>query len=123
MKRKTEADNGCQERGSWYVYILRCADGSLYTGITNDVERRLAQHNSVGSTTKYTRSRQPVELVYFERATDRAAALRREIKIKQMATADKAQLAEGPRDKPACRQDVFELSETAINGLKKRYAV
>ena len=51
---------------SWYVYIVRCNDGTLYTGITKDLERRLAEHNSPKGGAKYTRTRKPVTLVYFE---------------------------------------------------------
>ena len=61
----------------WCVYMLRCRDGSLYTGITNDVPRRLAAH-AAGKGAAYTRSRCPVSLVYREAAKDRGAALRRE---------------------------------------------
>ena len=68
---------------SWYVYMLRCRDGSLYTGYTDDVQRRLRVHNS-GKGAKYTRSRLPVILVYQEELPDKSAALKREIAIKQM---------------------------------------
>ncbi|HEX2250977.1 MAG TPA: GIY-YIG nuclease family protein, partial [Gemmatimonadales bacterium] len=61
----------------WTVYMARCGDGSLYTGITTDPERRLAQHNR-GNGAAYTRSRLPVLLVYCEEAADRARALQRE---------------------------------------------
>lgn len=73
------------------VYILRCADGSLYTGIARDAQKRLAQHNA-GKGAKYTRSRRPVELVYTEPASDKSAALKREIAIKKLSHADKQQL-------------------------------
>ena len=65
----------------YVVYILRCGDGTLYTGCTNDLVRRLRAHQS-GRGAKYTRSRLPVELVYWEAAEDRAAALRREAAVK-----------------------------------------
>lgn len=68
---------------SWTVYILRCGDGSLYTGCTNDLPRRLEAHRS-GKGAKYTRSRPPVELAYREEAPDRSAALRREAAIKRL---------------------------------------
>ena len=79
---------------SWYVYIVRCSDGSLYTGIARDVEARLRQHN-LGKGARYTRSRLPVELVYHEPAADRGAALRREYAIKQLAPSDKQKLVAG----------------------------
>ena len=65
----------------YFVYLLRCSDGTLYTGCTNNLDRRLAAHNA-GKGTKYTRSRRPVALVYWEQAADRSAALRRESAIK-----------------------------------------
>lgn len=74
--------------------MLRCADGSLYTGITTDVERRLAEHNGDGAAgARYTRSRRPVQLVYAEAACDRAAASRREAAIKRLDRARKLALA------------------------------
>ena len=67
----------------YLVYILRCGDGTLYTGCTNDLPRRLQAHQS-GRGAKYTRSRLPVELIYQEPAADRSAALRREAAIKRL---------------------------------------
>ena len=85
----------------WTVYILRCADGSLYTGITRDVERRVAEHNSHRLlAARYTRSRRPVVLVYCERAASRSAACRREYAIKQMTRSGKlALIKEKPNHK------------------------
>ena len=68
----------------WFVYILRCADGSLYTGITIDLERRIEQHNA-GTASRYTRSRLPVELVYQEGSTTKSKALKRELAIKALS--------------------------------------
>lgn len=76
---------------SWYVYMLRCKDGSLYTGYTDDPQRRAAVHNA-GKGAKYTRSRLPVELVYQESCTDKSAALRREIAIKKLSKPQKEAL-------------------------------
>lgn len=76
---------------SWYVYMLRCRDGSLYTGSTDDVQRRLAVHNS-GKGAKYTRSRLPVSLVYEEALPDKSAALKREYALKRLDKAQKEQL-------------------------------
>ena len=78
---------------AWYVYLLRCGDGTLYTGATDDVARRLAAHQR-GKGAKYTRSRLPVELVYQETCPDRSAALRREAAIKRMTRAQKLALLE-----------------------------
>jgi putative endonuclease len=70
----------------WYVYILRCADGTLYTGVTTDPERRLREHNAGGKLgARYTRARRPVELAYQEQAANRAEACRREAAIKKLS--------------------------------------
>ena len=71
----------------WYVYILRCGDGSLYTGITDNIPRRLASHQA-GRGAKYTRGRGPLKLVYQEEVSDKPAALRREIEIKRLKRAE-----------------------------------
>jgi putative endonuclease len=75
------------------VYLLRCADDSLYCGWTTDVERRLAAHQS-GAASRYTRSRRPVELALVIPVTDRSAALREEARIKRLSRADKLRLIE-----------------------------
>ena len=74
-----------------FVYLLRCADGSLYCGWTNDLRRRLAAHNA-GTGGKYTRSRRPVELVYWEHFATREEAMRREWHIKRLSRAEKLAL-------------------------------
>jgi putative endonuclease len=74
-----------------FVYMLECADQTLYTGWTTDVERRLAAHNA-GRGARYTRERRPVRLVYVEEVADRRAALKRELKIKRMRRSQKLQL-------------------------------
>ena len=79
---------------SYYVYLLRCRDGTFYTGYTDDPERRLRVHNA-GKGAKYTRSRLPVELVYQEQCPDKSAALRREREIKGMRRAEKLALISG----------------------------
>ena len=73
------------------MYILRCGDGTLYTGITDDVEKRLAAHRA-GKGAKYTRGRGPLELVYTESCPDRSAASRREYQIKSLSRAQKQKL-------------------------------
>jgi len=75
----------------WVVYLLRCRDGSLYTGITNDLSRRLAAHRA-GKASAYTRARRPLRLVYREAARDRSAALRREAAIKRLTRKAKLEL-------------------------------
>jgi len=77
----------------WYVYILRCGDGSLYTGITTDPQRRLRQHRGeIKGGAKYTRARLPIQMVWLESHFDRASATRREIEIKRLKSASKEQL-------------------------------
>ena len=74
-----------------YVYILRCGDGSLYTGWTNDLEARLAVHQS-GKGAKYTRGRGPLILVYYEETPDKESALKREYALKQLTHQQKEEL-------------------------------
>jgi UV DNA damage endonuclease len=76
---------------AWLLYIVRCADGSLYTGITNNVPRRCEQHNA-GTASRYTRSRLPVELIYQESQASRSVALKRELAIKAMSREEKESL-------------------------------
>jgi putative endonuclease len=76
---------------SWIVYVLRCRDGSLYTGMTNDLQRRLTAHRA-GKGGAYTRSRLPVRIVYSERRRSRGAALSREAAIKRLSHAAKLTL-------------------------------
>ena len=87
-----------RELRTWFVYLLRCADGSLYTGITNDVPRRFKQHNA-GTASRYTRSRLPVVLVYQEAQASRSHALKRELAIKGLSRQEKESMIRvaGPR--------------------------
>jgi len=80
----------------WHVYMLRCADGTLYTGVARDLDRRLLQHNGErAGGPKYTRGRRPVQLVWSEPAPDRSSAQQREAAIKQLKRQDKLQLTFG----------------------------
>ena len=77
----------------WTVYILRCSDETLYTGITRDVERRVEEHNGSGLLgARYTRARRPVRLVYFESHETRSEAARREYEIKHLSREEKEAL-------------------------------
>ena len=76
---------------TWYLYILRCGDGTLYTGITTDVEKRLEAHRE-GKGAKYTRGRGPLELVYRECCGDHSNALKREIAVKKLTRSQKERL-------------------------------
>jgi putative endonuclease len=75
----------------WFVYVVRCGDGSLYTGIATDVGARVTVHND-GRGARYTRSRRPVTLVYVERKRSRSTALKRELAIKALGRAEKLAL-------------------------------
>lgn len=76
---------------NWIVYILKCADNTLYTGITNDIEKRINKHNK-GTASKYTRVRTPVMLVYKENQPDRSAATKKEAEIKKLTRIQKEKL-------------------------------
>lgn len=77
-----------EQDGVYYVYILKCSDGTLYTGCAAEPEERLRKHNR-GVASKYTRSRLPVEMVYCEAVPDKGSALRRELAIKEMSRREK----------------------------------
>ena len=85
-RRRDDPSSDC-----WFVYILRCVDGSLYTGISKDVNRRCRQHND-GTASRYTRSRRPTKLVWQEAQPGRSLALKREAAIKAMTRRDKLAL-------------------------------
>ena len=80
----------------WTVYMLCCRDGSLYTGITNDLLKRLVRHGA-GTASAYTRARRPVRLVFQERQPDRSAALRREAALRRLSRVQKLALVQGAR--------------------------
>ena len=81
---------------AWFLYLVQCADGSLYTGITNNVPRRCKQHNA-GTASRYTRTRLPVELIYQESHASRSVALKRELAIKAMTRQEKESLIRSER--------------------------
>lgn len=83
-----------------YAYIVECADGTLYSGWTNDLEKRVAAHNA-GQGAKYTRSRRPVTLKYYEEFEDKSEALRREAALKKLSRAKKLKLIKGGKKKKA----------------------
>lgn len=78
---------------TWKLYILRCGDGSLYTGVTTDVEKRLQAHRT-GKGAKYTRGRGPLELVYREDCGDHSTALKRELELKALSREEKLKIIE-----------------------------
>lgn len=83
--------NPMENAMSYYVYILKCSDGTLYTGITSDLKRRINQHNN-GTGAKYTLNKTPVKCVYSEKRPGRSAALKREIAIKRLTREQKLTL-------------------------------
>src|SRR3982750_4918137 len=92
MPMKDRKPKAGPSAGEWFVYMVRCADGSLYTGIAKDVARRCQQHNA-GTASRYTRSRLPVELVYQEAHPSQSSALKREAAIKAMDRREKLAMA------------------------------
>lgn len=79
--------------GSWYVYVLRCADDTLYTGVTTDVARRVTEHNESTKGARYTRARRPVSLIHTEYFETRSAACAREVAIKKLSREEKLSLS------------------------------
>ena len=79
--------------GNWYLYVLRCGDGTLYTGITTDTEKRLEAHRA-GKGAKYTRGRAPLELIYQELCGCHSGALKKEYRFKQLPRAEKEKIIE-----------------------------
>ena len=82
----------CKSRKEWFVYMVCCADKTIYTGITTDLTRRIEQHNSAKGGARYTRSRRPVSLVYSEKAADRSNACKRERALKNLTSREKREL-------------------------------
>jgi Predicted endonuclease containing a URI domain len=105
MNSDRNSDSPRGNDGDWFVYVLRCGDGSLYTGATNNLERRLAQHQS-GRGAAYTRAHLPVELCHWECAGTKGDALRREAAIKKLTRREKLRLIAQSAPTPG------QLSET-----------
>ncbi len=136
MPRKARKPEARPSGDQWFVYMVRCADDSLYTGIARDVARRFKQHND-GSASRYTRSRLPVKLVYHEAQPDQRSALKREAAIKAMDRREKlamaqrkkkparkvrqvARLEDIPNVCPAAAADLRQLGITSPAGLPGR---
>src|SRR5215213_2767461 len=99
MPRMARKPKARPSESEWFVYMVRCADGSLYTGIAKDVARRCQEHNN-GTASRYTRTRLPAELVYHEAQPDQSSALKREAAIKAMDRREKLARAK-PSKTPA----------------------
>ena len=91
MRKKEKAKRGRKKKDPWFVYILRCGDGTFYTGITNDLDRRLKTHND-GKGARYTRTRRPVEILYRETLKSRTQAMVRECAVKALPRKSKEAL-------------------------------
>ncbi len=110
---------------NWYVYMVRCADKSLYTGITTDVDRRVDEHNSGKKAAAYTRSRRPVVITYMEKCKNRSAASKREGELKDLNKREKETMLKSSRqiiewDGLAILQEyyiLFENIQTVDNAL------
>lgn len=85
---------------TWYCYILKCADGTYYTGITTDPERRTRQHNESKQGARYTQARRPVELIYCESCDGRSSASQREAQIKKLTRTQKTELVSAALSQP-----------------------
>lgn len=85
------------KKSEWFVYIVECSDKSLYTGITNNLENRIRTHNE-GKGAKYTRARRPVVLKYYETASDKSSASKREIALKRLSRIQKIKLISNYRN-------------------------
>ena len=96
MRKDGKTKKAVTSTETWFVYILRCGDGTLYTGIAKDVIRRCEQHNA-GTASRYTRSRLPVTVVYQETQPTRSLALKREAAIKAMSRQEKKSLVRLPQ--------------------------
>lgn len=136
MKTKDRTSKAKPSDSHWFVYIVRCSDGTLYTGITKDLKRRCQQHNA-GTASRYTRSRRPVKLIYREVRPDQSSALKREAAIKAMSREGKltmiqkrktpakvvremAHLEDIPNIGPAVAADLRQLGITTPDDLPGR---
>ncbi len=90
--RMKPTDTEQSSSGDFFVYIVRCADGTLYTGWTTNLTKRMAAHNGTGKGAKYTKTRRPVTIVYAERLKTKRDAMRREYQIKQLSRREKLML-------------------------------
>ena len=106
----------------WYTYIVKCSDGSLYTGITVDVERRVNEHNTSTKGAKYTSTKRPVHLVYSETQENRSSASKRESAIKKLSRAGKLKIINEKGTETWKQQNMIQsnkMSKTNIGNKKK----
>lgn len=93
-KKITEEEADCLDKMKYFVYILECNDGTLYTGWTTDIDKRVLAHNQLKTGAKYTSARRPVKMVYSEECVGKKEAMRREYEIKQMTRIQKMKLVD-----------------------------
>lgn len=93
----------------WFVYIVSCSDGTLYTGITTDLQRRTREHNTGKGAARYTRARRPVTLAYWEKAESRSEAARREYQIKRLSAAEKRNMVSTRKAAPPGETAPFSI--------------
>jgi predicted GIY-YIG superfamily endonuclease len=110
MSKKARQPTARSPIEGWIVYIVLCADGSFYTGITKDVARRCQQHNA-GTASRYTRSRGPVKLVYQEDQPDRSLALKREAAIKAMTRREKMAMTQSKKNPAKAKRELARLED------------
>jgi len=103
LKKGKASVRGIKTRDAWSLYILECRDGSFYTGITNNLERRLKMHQD-GKASRYTRTRRPVEMLYSETCGDRSSALIRECEVKEWPRKKKETLISGKKKKEGAKK-------------------
>lgn len=118
MQRK-EKEAGKKRREKWFLYMLRCGDQSLYTGIAKDIDARFKVHTS-GKGARYTRTRLPLEIVYRETCKSRTEALVREIEIKRLSPVRKRNLAEAYGRGPAALKDFLKPRAPKAKKKKKK---
>ena len=97
MSDNPDSEEAAKQPSQWYVYLMRCADNSLYTGVTTNPERRVREHNGKvkGKGAKYTKHRSPVEVIYTEKYPDRSSCSKREYQVKSMSRKDKVKMIYG----------------------------
>ena len=110
----------------WYLYMVRCHDGSLYTGIATDVERRFGQHQGSGDGgSKYLRGRGPLTLVFQKRVGDRSQALKVEARVKRLSKEKKELLIGGAHTRPDCWDRLVDLclTESSVSSARQKRAI
>jgi len=123
LEKKRKASKQKTKSGEkWSLYILRCCDGSFYTGITNNLERRLKMHQA-GKASRYTRTRGPVEMLYSETCDDRSSALIRECEVKEWPRSRKAALIAKEKQHPRKRKPRHKTGSTVNEQIATQQSI